>query len=144
METGACRSQVTYPACTGWAVTLSLCIPSALHSIALASSHCRRFVVTIPKMATRWECCSKRSVYLPLPVCLPFLKNLCVHLYFSLFLALLFLPFSLLFLSLLWDWNIYFLRSFWSPALNLKFNNIHQNSFSCPLTFSFFMDQCPE
>lgn len=125
-------------------------LPSPSHCLLSCTSAAGiRSIVATPETATRWACCSKESVFLPVPVFL-FSINLSLYLsqlaslYFYLFSAPLLLPFSLFLLGLLWDWNIYFLRRFRSPALNLKFNNTHQNSFSHTLNFSSFMGQCPE
>lgn len=88
-----------------------------------------------------------RTVCIPLCLCLSslyksFSVSVCTCLFtFLSFRLFYFLPspsFSLVY----YETEIcYFLRSFRSPALNLKPNNIHQNSFSCLLNFSRFMGQ---
>lgn len=81
--TEAYQSQGTDPACTGGAEASprpSDCVHppcSPLRCTGLFSLQKKqKFVVTIPKMATRWECCSKRSVFLCSCACL-FSKSLC-------------------------------------------------------------------
>lgn len=124
-----------------------LYIHSAFHSIVLACSHCTSTRGVVCCVHT-WN--DHEMGVLFKKVCIPlctyvslFSKSFsvsvftCLSLLFSLFYPFTSL-FSLLVLSLLWDWYIYFLRGFWSPALNLKFNNMHHNSFSCPLTYPFF------